>query len=238
MFPGDSMLLEKRCKNHVCVIRNFTDYVSHKRFWITPDKALHLGLLPRPYSGSLATARIFLLLLNPGLQPLDYYAEGKRSVRAAVIADIHQKKKGRYPFPSLDPNFSWLGGARYWRPRLNDHVRRLMKAKGLNYYKALADLSQSICVLQLVPYHSKAFGLPKGIMKELESTKAIKKFVHEVAIPEAKRGDTLVIVARKAKQWKVRQSKNVVVYHGSESRAGYISLASRGGKAMAKFLGI
>src|SRR2546427_4610142 len=151
IFPGDSILLEKRCENHVRVIRTFAEYVRHESFGMKRDRALHLGLLPGPYSGDLATARVFILLLNPGLRPLDYYAHGRRIVRTAIIADIYQRKKGRYPFPSLDPTFSWLGGASYWRPRLNDHVRKLMKANGSDYYKTLADLFHSVCGLQLLP---------------------------------------------------------------------------------------
>ena len=238
IFPDDDVLSEKRSEKHVCIIRSFADYVRDERFSAERDKKLHLGLLPRPYSGSLAKARIFILLLNPGLQPLDYYAEGKKSVRVAAVADIHQRRKGRYPFPALDPDFSWLGGARYWPPRISEHVQKLLEANGGNYYKALAKLSKSICVVQLVPYHSRSFGLPRRIISKLESTNAIRRFVREVIVPEAKRGRTLLIVARRAKQWGIRQSKHVIVYRGSESRAGYVSLSSRGGRAMARFLGI
>lgn len=218
------------------IIRGFAGYARDETFGAKRDKTLHLGLLPRPYSGNLAKARIFVLLLNPGLQALDYYAEGKKSVRVAAVADIHQKRKGRYPFPPLDPNLSWLGGARYWRPRLSEHVEKLLESNAGNYYKSLSKFSHSICVVQLVPYHSRAFGLPRRIINKLESTNAIKRFVREVIIPEAKRGGALVIVARRAKQWGIRKSKNVIVYRGPESRAGYISLSSRGGRAMARFL--
>jgi hypothetical protein len=235
IFPDDKVLLDKACEDHVRTIRKFRNYVRDDSFGIKPDKKLHLGLLPGPYSGNLAKARIFILLLNPGLSPLDYYAEQKRSVRTAIIADIRQKK-GRYPFPSLDPNFSWLGGARYWRPRLDDHVRQLQKVNGGDYRKALAQLSKSICILQLVPYHSPAFGLPGRIVDQLGSTKAVRKFVHEVILPEAKQNRALVIVTRKAKKWGLRKSKNVVVYQGPESRGGFISFGSRGGKAMRRFL--
>jgi hypothetical protein len=236
VFPGDEILLAKRYRKQVCIIRDFADYVRHETFGTKQDKTLHLGLLPRPYSGSLAKARVFILLLNAGLQALDYYAEGKRSVRAAAVADIHQKRKGRYPFPSLDPNLSWLSSARYWRPRLSQHIQKAMKANGGDYYRALANLSRSICVVQLVPYHSMAFRLPRSIINNLESTKAIKRFIHDVIVPEAKEDKALVIVARRAKQWEIPQSKNVIVYRGSESRAGYISPSSRGGRAMVKFL--
>jgi hypothetical protein len=196
---------------------------------------LHVGLLPRPYSGRLATAKIFLLMLNPGLQPLDYYAEEKRFVRRSIVRDIHQKLRGKYPFPSLNPKMSWLGGARYWRPRLRDHIVSLMRGKS-SYQDASSELSKLICVLQLVPYHSPSFGTPNRIVKKLKSTELMKQFVHHVVLPEAKRGKALVIVTRKAKNWGIRSAKNVIVYKGSESRAGYLSKRSRGGKAIQKFI--
>jgi hypothetical protein len=237
IFPGDEILLKEKYSKHICVVRDFQKYVEHETFGTKKDKRLHLGLLPRPYSGSLAKARIFILLLNAGLQPLDYYAEGERSVRKMLLADIYQRRKGNYPFPSLDPILSWLGSARYWRPRLAEHVQNLMQQdNSKEYYKALGALSRAICVVQLVPYHSRAFGLPRSVVNKLQSTHAIKRLIHEVIVPEAEQAKALVIVARKAKQWGIRQSKNVIVYKRSESRAGYISLSSRGGKAILRFL--
>ena len=156
------------------MLRNFTAYTKDEKFTRKRDKTLHLGLLPGPYSGNLATGRIFILLLNPGLSPLDYYLQQDRPVRTALVDDIHQKTKGRYPFPSLDPKFSWRPGARYWVSKLDGHVRQLMTESKVDYFKALSHLSRSICVLQLVPYYSRAFGVPKKIVSQLKSTDAVK----------------------------------------------------------------
>ena len=55
---------------------SWENYIGSQDFLLSsPD--LHLDLLPVPYVGDLAKASIFLLLLNPGLSPVDYYAEYK-----------------------------------------------------------------------------------------------------------------------------------------------------------------
>ncbi len=232
----DSVLTEHKSKRYVCCIRGFKAYTKNKKFGYKNDKSLHLGLLPRPYSGSLARAKIFLLMLNPGLQPLDYYTEEKRFLRRSIIGDIHQKLRGKYPFPSLNPKMSWFGGAGYWRPKLRDHIVRLQEDNKCSYQQAASKLAKSICVLQLVPYHSPSFGLPSRIVKKLKSTELVQNFIREVIIPEAKRGKAVVVVTRKATRWGIQSSGNVIVYQGSESRAGYLSKGSRGGRAIQRFL--
>jgi len=238
IFPGDSGLLDSASENYISILRSFDEYIRDKSFANRSDKTLHLGLLSAPYSGSLATASVFILLLNPGLSPLDYYSEEIRSVRTHQIKNLQQRLSGRYPFMSLNPKLSWRGGARYWLPKLDGHIRILMKNKKIDYFEALGHLSKSICVLQFVPYHSRAFGLPKRIIRGLASIAAMKKFVHEVLVPEAKRGKSLLIVTRRSKAWGIRQAKNIIIYRGSEPRAGSISPDSRGGKALIKFLNL
>ena len=213
--------------------------MQHVTFGAKSDKTLHLGLLPVPYTGNLATASVFILLLNPGLMSLNYYVEEKREVRKALIRDIHQKIKGRYPFPYLNPQFAWYPGGNYWLRRFDGHVRLIMKKTNMDYSEALAYLSQSVCVLQLVPYHSKGFGLSRKIINGLASSQAIRRFVEAVILPQAQRGKVLLIAARRATDWGINQkAKNIVVYEGSERRAGFISPETRGGKKLIEFLGL
>jgi hypothetical protein len=47
------------------------------------DRRLHLGLLPQPFFGDLRRASIYVLLLNPGLGPDDYYDEYEVAVESS-----------------------------------------------------------------------------------------------------------------------------------------------------------
>ncbi len=91
----------------------------------------------------------------------------------------------------------------------------IKKRTKMNYRDAILFLAKNIAVLQLYPYHSKKFRIPKRIRKELESTNLIRKFVKEVLVKEAKSGKTLIIVARGAKKWGIdkisKNSDNIIV---------------------------
>jgi hypothetical protein len=56
------------------VVRSFDQFLTGQRFEPT-RKELHLSLLPAPYHGNIANARIIILLMNPGFVASDYYAE-------------------------------------------------------------------------------------------------------------------------------------------------------------------
>ena len=81
------------------------------------DKAnLKLDLLPQPWTGNPATARVIMLALNPGFSDEDYaelrnpdYAEQWR--RALTF-------ETRTPFYFLDGAFANTGGYRWWFRRL------------------------------------------------------------------------------------------------------------------------
>jgi hypothetical protein len=56
-------------------INSHKNYIESDIFCDREDKTLHTGLYPIPYSGFLDSACIFLLQLNPGLSPGDYFAD-------------------------------------------------------------------------------------------------------------------------------------------------------------------
>jgi hypothetical protein len=51
---------------------DFESFIRSEYFGLANSTAYHTGLLPMPYTGDLARAKIHLLLLNPGFRPLDY----------------------------------------------------------------------------------------------------------------------------------------------------------------------
>jgi hypothetical protein len=70
-LEADAAILDEHC---TIVTYGNDEYLS-ERFIFSYDSRLHLGLIPEPYSGKLSSAKIFILMLNPGLGPGDYYAQ-------------------------------------------------------------------------------------------------------------------------------------------------------------------
>src|SRR5688572_28264578 len=79
LFPDDKPEIINRVAQ---TYQSFDEYTASIEFEASSAK-LHIGLLPNPYTGNLAKASIFILMLNPGLSPGDYYAEQNLEFRQA-----------------------------------------------------------------------------------------------------------------------------------------------------------
>lgn len=97
-------------------------------------------------------------------------------------------------------------------------------------------LSREVACLQLVPYHSYSFNLPRSLTNQLEATALIRAFVRDEVIPAAHLGERLLVVTRGRGDWSVAEHQNVIIYSGSETRAAHLSDKTRGGKQMLEFL--
>lgn len=233
VFPGDKELLDKH-PNRVSKHLSFEDFVESDDFGPGAEKKLHLGLLPAPYSGNLDKASIFVLLLNPGFSPVDYYAEHKsKEFRDALLRNLRQENANdEYPFRSLDPQFSWRN--KYWTQKFQGILGKL--SQQMSYRDALKLLAHNVACIQFIPYHSKSFDLPSSVQKNLASSKAAVDYVKQVLEPRAAKKDALIIVARKGKKWGLTQSDNIIVYEGSETLSAHLTPGSRGGDAIIKHL--
>jgi len=197
---------------------------------LSNDHRLHLGLLPQPWLGDPTSATVFILLLNPGLNPGDYYAEYRvPALRTALINNLHNEPNRRFPLLFLDPEFSWHPGARYIRTRFHWLALDLARQRGTSYREALSLVARRICCLQLLPYHSAVFRLHR-MLNRLESAALAKAFVREHLLS---RTDILILVTRQSAQWGLPEQPNIITYQGSETRAAHLSRKSRGGKALA-----
>ncbi|MBR4321204.1 hypothetical protein [Treponema sp.] len=198
---------------------------------MNPDsKEMHLSLLPAPYCGDLENAKIYILSLNPGFAVTDYYEEEKcEKYRSEIIRNIKQEKT-QYMNYCFNPEFLWTGGARYWTNKFKQITKELIeKEVHNNLFEVLQNLSNRIATLELIPYHSQKYNLPKKIEESLCSKKLIKKFVHDTLVPKAKKGETLIIVARKAKEWGFGKSdnKNIIIYGKEEAQSFSLSKKSK-----------
>ncbi len=217
----------------------YEEYIRDTDFDPSSDNRLHLGLIPIPYLGNLAKARIFILMLNPGFLPIDYYAETHcREFREAMERNLRQEfQPDDYPMISLNPRFAWLGGAEYWTRKLSGVLSDLRRQRGLTWTEALQIASREIAVVELCPYHSQNFKLPDPMLSKLKSVKLMKDFVNEVLVPKAKKGDACIIATRSVSHWELPNNvDNIVIYSGAASRAAHLTLNSEGGKIIANFL--
>ena len=196
------------------------------------DARLHLSLLPQPYIGDLNGARVFILMLNPGVGPMDYYAElstarDHRFVEA-VQRNLRQDANREYPFFFLDPAFLWHPGATYWRKRLNWIVRKLMEVCVRPYEHCLRHVAQTVCCLQLVPYHSSTFGMSAGSVKKLESTKLVIAAANEIASS----GNRFLAVMRQHNAWKLPKSSSIMYSAPAHRRGAAMTPGSELGDAI------
>lgn len=232
MLPSDADALQSFTKSTV-YHDSFTSYCSDPLFGLD-DARLHLGLVPVPYLGNLAEADIFLLMLNPGLSPGDYFAEDHfPEYRDLLFQQLSQMAHPGFLF--LDPKFAWHPGGQYWLARFRDLAISLIGPAG-SFRDALRLLSEHVACLELVPYHSPRFGLSDRLIEKLASVQLIQRFVQEDLSPRAIAGEILIIVTRQVARWSLTPSQHVILYGNAHARGGHISSGSSGGAAIRRFL--
>ena len=220
---------------------DFESYVSGPRFGDRMDNHFHLSLLPVPYLGNLKDADIVILLLNPGFDYTDYWAETKMpDLRKRLEDNLRQSFDGvEFPFAMLDPKFCWHGGFVWWEKKLHDVIATIAEERfKRNYLAALKDLSNRLACIELVPYHSSSFNDHK-LINLLPSIGKAREYVQRVLLPDAKAGKRTVIVTRQVKNWGLsRGLDNVVIYEGGHTRGASLSPNSAGGRAILERYGI
>lgn len=208
-------------------VNTYNDYVRVLGDGALREKALHTSLVPVPYLGDLVNADIVILLLNPGLGPLDYWAEEQSpEFRNHLIASLWQERRTHI---SLDPEWAWTGGFKWWEEKLRD-VGKLIALERFdgNYGRALRSLSERVLAVELVPYHSIKFGASLN----LSSMRKAQQFVSSIEC------DRTVIITRGARHWSVNENPNVVRYSAGQARGASLSKKSPGGQAILRAYGL
>jgi len=234
VLPADQPLLQAlEGRPGIVVHRSLAEYTASAGFGAADDRRLHLGLLPVPYVGVVETASIYLLMLNPGLSAADYFAEWQEaSYGQALVENL----AGQSPFLCLNPTFAWHPGFAYWHGKLGGVLRRLASATGIPYQTVLDAVAHKLCVLQLLPYHSPSFGVPRQLLERLPSCQLVRSFVSDVVVPRARDGSAVVVVTRQADLWNVPADCSPVVYSGPATRAAHLTPDSQGGQRMLEIL--
>ena len=234
IFPKDRAVLEsERAAERVLTLRSWSEAHSTSDFCAPIDSRLHLGLLPMPFIGDLRQASIYVLLLNPGVGPHDYYGEYEvPAYRRALNANLKQQiDAGSLPFIFLDPKHSWHGGFGWWHGKLAAVIERLSAALGVSFAAARAKLGTELASLELLPYHSAKFRDHRWL-QSLPSVELARSFVKQVVVPRVQRGEATVIVTRQTALWGLPPHPGVVEYTGGQARAAHLTPSSPGGRAI------
>ncbi|WP_454632785.1 hypothetical protein [Bradyrhizobium cenepequi] len=235
IHPDDRDIVLANPKLFDTTVVTFDSFLTSDRFGRFDDNRFHMSLLPSPYGGDLDRADIYILMLNPGFSPADYYHTAEsRSRKIRMLRQSMNREK--FPFVSLDPELCWRPGFVWWEKKLREVIGRIADAKKLSYVEAMQDLSQRLAVVELVPYHSSSFRAAK-VITQLASVNAARTYVRKSLLPRARSGDAVIIVTRKIKAWGIK-GRNVVLYENGETRGASMGIRSRGGKAILKRYGI
>lgn len=221
---------ERNAKQTITICSWRQAYLA-KDFCGPKDKRLHLGLLPQPFLGDLSHASIFILGLNPGLGPGDYYAEYEvAKFRRALRANLEQRfRRGSLPFVFLDPQYAWHGGFVWWHRKLAAVISCLSKTWEVDFAKARERLAGRLASIELVPYHSSELA---SRWIRLESVSLALSFVANEVVQRVRSGKAIAIAIRQAKIWRLPKEKGFVSYTHQEAHAASLSPESRGGRAI------
>ncbi len=228
-------------KPSVARYRSWRKATGDPDFCKSADKRLHLGLIPVPFMGDMLNASIYVLMLNPGLGPGDYFEYKVPSLRRALIANLRQERiPGVMPFVCLDPRFAWHGGFGYWDRKLKGVMEALAASKGMSLADARSTLGSKLAVVQLVPYHS-AESNQKAL--QLSSVDLAKDFVRRRVAKRVRAQEAIVIAARKVEIWNqclpdLGKEHGIIRYTGSAARSASLGPDSSGGRAILRHLGV
>jgi hypothetical protein len=222
------------------IYKHFQDFVAGPRFGAFSDYRFHFSLIPVPYAGDLVKADIFVLQLNPGLNPVDYYAElCSPKFRKRLESYLRQQfSKTEFPFLYFDPEFCWHSGFIWWGRKFREVARAVAdhKFRG-RYLDALRDLSKRVASLELVPYHSVSFADHRAV-RHLPSAKQARLFACGELANGAASEHATVIITRRLKDWDAPQDKKIVQYPRQLWRGASLGTNTPGGKAILQMYGL
>ncbi|MEO3387588.1 hypothetical protein [Mesorhizobium sp. CAU 1741] len=207
----------------------YEDETETPEGWMVASQlpGVHLGLLPTPYTGNLRKADIFILMLNPGLAAVDFYAERQQDYRDRLVRNIRQENldEDAYPFFALDPRFCWSGAYKWWMGKLEKTIQAIARQRAIGFVDATQELARRLAVVELFPYHSKSFGMHR-VLAELPSA------VHARAATDglAQLPDRLIIITRQVGAWDLADADHIVRYKNGQARGASLSPNSLGGQ--------
>jgi hypothetical protein len=234
VLPADETVLAASESAKAIGYIEFLAAVTQKTPEETPQKPLHTALFPQPFIGNPESARVILLMLNPGLGPMDYYSELSDNRDASYIEALQKNLRGDiddHPFFFLNPLFRWHPGAEYWHRRLGWLIDAFV-SRGLKPDESRRLVSQNVCCIQSLPYHSSDFAGLRSLLKSLPSV----KLAHDAARELASDANRLTIVMRNVDFWNLPETDNVRHAEKAHRRNAVIPPQSAHGGAILQWL--
>jgi hypothetical protein len=176
------------------VPNSFEQYLD-RSFGSKKETVLHTCLLPEPYVGELSRADIVVVLLNPGLQVGDYFAQYVMpNGRERLLMNLRQELASEeFPHMFLDPLMCWHPGFNYWHNKFESLARELVvRGKIRNHLEALKAISRRVVTLEPFAYHSKNFG-SHNLLTKLPSFIMAKEVIKNLAERAREREITVVV---------------------------------------------
>ena len=244
LLNEDRTILGKLPNNRSPIVRDsWTDVVGAPDFGAEDRTGFHLGLLPQPFMGDVKNAKIYVLTLNPGYSPTDYFGEYcVPEFREALLRNLRQDHTSQAtPNLFLDPQYAWSGGYGYWHTRLSGIIEKFATERRWSYAKARAKLGERLAIIELVPYHSASFG-PTGMLGKLKSVELAKDFVEQHVVKRVRRGEAIAIVVRQVRRWDevlpkdLGEDDGLIRYRRGESIGAHLTPKTRGGRAILRYL--
>lgn len=175
-------------------INDWQEYLCHDSFLSSHfsnkcphEKYLHIGLPLTPYTGNLKTAKLVLLLMNPGVAPSNYFMLNSNN------CDLKKSLSHILNPHYMNSERAWSSGYGYGIKRWKKVLDELYK-KTENMSLALKTLREGVAVLQYSPYPSKTGDW--SILNKLQ-TSEYSKLAAQILMDEKK----VVVCGRGADHW-------------------------------------
>ncbi|MBR0211986.1 MAG: hypothetical protein IJQ55_00080 [Alphaproteobacteria bacterium] len=220
-FYGDTQILDVdyeilKTNNLLISKEEYIDSIRKSGF-ATVQKSkqgikIHRDLPPEPFVGDLLNAKAYIISLNPGCAEHEYNSEYGWGWKNLVdIAEQNRKQefdKSICKFYYLDDVLANTGGGKYWindkigertQHKLKGLVEKLATTKHLTFNQAKSILSDSLCDIELCPYHSCRWGINPETLKQLPSIQQCLDFIKNTIVPEVLKGNKSLIILRHVK---------------------------------------
>ena len=139
-------------------------------------------ILPEPFLGSIDTAKVILLNLNPGFDDEDGPTHSREDFIEALQRNL-QQVPSECPFYPLDPRFSDTPVYKWWNKKLRELIEKCGRIT----------VSKNVACIEFFPYHS----LSKVRMKQTIPSQQYNFYI----VRQAMKDNKTILIMRARREW-------------------------------------